>query len=191
MKIFSILGSPRKNGNTDKVLSSFEELVSATHSVDRVNIRDHHVNGCLGCGICQETDDTTGCIQEDDAAALFERMLAADAVVYATPLYCWGFSAQLKAFIDRHYCLVTGAGSDQWKSLVRDKPMALLVTCAGPIDDNADLIQVMFERMSSYLRSRCVGRYVVPFCTTPDQLKPVARQMAQRMADDLTRTLSA
>lgn len=191
MKILSILGSPRKNGNTDTVLSAVEALVAGSHSVDRVNIRDHRVNGCLGCGVCQETDDAPDCVQEDDAPALFERMLQATAVIYATPLYCWGFSAQLKAFIDRHYCLVTGAGSDDWKSLVRNKPMALLVTCAGPIEDNADLIQVMFDRMTSYMLSKSVGKYIVPLCTTPDRLGPEAQQIAQRMAQDLMRTALA
>lgn len=185
MKVTTILGSPKRKGNTAKVLGLFEELVAQEHEVDRINIADFEVRGCLGCGACQKVTDEPGCVQKDDAVALFERMLGSDAVIYASPLYCWNFPSQMKAFIDRHFCLVTGYGGPDYKSLIEGKRTALLVTCSGPVENNADLIQETFDRFSNYARCDAVGKYIVPFCTTPDSLGDEAKVAAKKMAGDI------
>ena len=132
MKILTILGSPRKKGNTDKVLTMFEDNVAENHDVERINITQYKVGGCLGCYTCKEKKDEPGCVQEDDALTILDKMIQADAIVYATPLYCWSFTSQIKPLIDRHFCLVSGEGTPDYDSLIAGKPAALLVTCAGP-----------------------------------------------------------
>jgi multimeric flavodoxin WrbA len=187
MKITTLLGSPRKKGNTAQALSWYEEEINALgHNIDRVNIVDLKVNGCLGCGKCEGAKDEPGCVQKDDVMEIFNGMMRADAVVYASPLYCWGFSAQMKALIDRHFCLVKGYGTPEYTSLVDGKPTGLLVTCAGPIENNADLIQVLFDRINAFGRSKVVGKYVLPFCTTPEALGQEARKTVKKMAQDMT-----
>ncbi len=185
MAILTILGSPRMMGNTAGVLSMVEQELAGRHPVERLAITSKRVHGCLGCGSCQKASDCPGCVQKDDAVAVFERMMAADAVVYSSPLYCWGFSAQMKAFIDRHFCLVTGFGTPAHNSLITGKPVALLVTCAGPVENNADVIQTIFDRVCNYGKSRVVNKTVVPFCTTPDALGEDARAAARKLAGDL------
>ena len=189
MSILTILGSPRMMGNTAAVLSMVEQELAGRQAVDRLAITSKRVNGCLGCGSCQKTTDCPGCVQKDDAVAVFERMMAADAVIYTSPLYCWGFSAQMKAFIDRHFCLVTGFGTPAHNSLIAGKPVALLVTCAGPVENNADVIQTIFDRVCNYGKSRVVNKTVVPFCTTPDALGEDARAAARKLASDILRAL--
>lgn len=186
MKVTTILGSPRKKGNTAKVLGFLEELLVQGHEVDRIDIVDFQVKGCMGCGACKKIIDQPGCVQKDEAGALFERMLGSDVLIYASPLYCWGFSSQLKAFIDRHFCLVTGYGGSDYKSLIAGKRTALLVTCDGPIENNADLIQVAFDRFGDYARCDVVGKYIVPFCAMPDAMGDKAMVMAKQMAKDIT-----
>jgi multimeric flavodoxin WrbA len=185
MKILTILGSPRKHGNTATVLKQFEDLVAPVHQVERINITDYTINGCLGCNACQGNIDEPGCVQKDDAIAIFNRMLAADAIIYATPLYAWSFSAQMKALIDRHYCLVKWGDYQIAHSLVTGKQVALLVTCAGPVEDNADLIQEMFDRAMAHVRCQVIGKYVVPYCTTPDELGDEGAKVAREMATDI------
>lgn len=185
MKVTTILGSPREKGNTARVLGLFEELIAQDHEVDRINIVSRKVNGCLGCRICQEVTDQPGCVQEDEAVSIFERLIAADALIYASPLYCWGFSSQMKAFIDRHFCLVKGYGSPEHKSLIAGKRTALLVTCGGPVENNADLIQGIFDRVNNFVKCNVVGKYIVPFCTTPDAMGAEALETAKKMADDI------
>ncbi|MFC1890076.1 flavodoxin family protein [Thermodesulfobacteriota bacterium] len=186
MKITTILGSPRKNGNTAKVLGRFEELADSDHEVDHIHIASHDVKGCLGCGACEKSCDEPGCVQKDEAMSIFERMMRADVVVYASPLYCWGFSSQIKALIDRHYCLVKGYGTEDYRSFVEGKQALLLVTCDGPIEDNADLIQELFARLCSYGKCEAAGNYIVPFCSAPDTIDTTGMDTAGKMAADIS-----
>ena len=87
MKIITILGSPRIKGNTAKVLSMFEDNVEKKHEVERINTNQYKVGGCLGCYKCKEKESEPGCVQNDDALIIFEKMIQADAIVYASPLY--------------------------------------------------------------------------------------------------------
>lgn len=179
MNVLSIFGGPRKKGNTVTVLSWVEEeLTNLGHKVERVNVVDESVGGCLGCTNCQEFPDEPGCVQKDDAMSIFEKMIHSDLTLYSCPLYCWSFPAQLKLLIDRHFCLVTGYNVGQPKSLIQDHRTALLVTCAGPVENNADLITESFHRFSDYLLARPVGELIVPFCTTPDSLGEDIRSQA-------------
>ncbi len=185
MKILTILGSPRKKGNTNWALTQFEKAVSEKHDVERINIISHDIKGCLGCDRCQETPDKPGCIQKDDALMILDKVIEADVVVQSTPLYCWDYSAQMKALVDRHYCLVKQG--KPYVSLIKDKPMALLVTCAGPIDGNADLIPKVFERMNGYCQAKTIGTYTIPGCATPDEMG----EEAQKVVDVLTADILA
>ena len=185
MKMVTILGSPRKKGNTAQVLGIFEALIAKEHEIDRINLASCDVNGCLGCGACQQKTDEPGCVQKDDAESLFERMMRADALVYASPLYMWGLPSQMKALIDRHYCLVTGYFTPDHKSLLAGKRMALLVTCGGPVENNTEFIQGSFDNVSAYTKSEVVGKYIVPFCTTPEEMSPQGEEIARELATDL------
>jgi len=183
MKVLSIFGGPRKNGNTARVLSWVEaELTGLGHEVERINVVENHVAGCLGCANCQQYPDEPGCVQRDDALSIFEKMISSEVTIFSCPLYCWGFPAQLKVLIDRHFCLVTGYGAGQPKSLIQGRGTVLLVTCAGPVENNADLIIETFQRFSNYLLARPVGDLVVPFCTTPDALDDDIRSQALELA---------
>jgi multimeric flavodoxin WrbA len=185
MKIVSILGSPRTKGNTATVIGFFEKIVGESHEVDRINIVSHKVNGCLGCHTCQKTHDKPGCIQKDEVGWIFERMMQSDSLIYASPLYAWNFPSQMKALIDRHFCLVKGYGTPSRKSLLEGKRVALLVTCDRPIPNNADLIQGVFDRVSDYCKCKVVGKYVVPFCMNPESIQVTGREVANKMADDI------
>jgi multimeric flavodoxin WrbA len=185
MIIATILGSPRKHGNTAAVLSTFERLVTPQHTVRRVNIVDHTVRGCLGCDKCQRVLDEPGCGQRDDFRSIFSILVEADVVVYAAPVYVWSFPAQMKALLDRHYCLTKWREGEVLVSLLESKRTALLVTCGGDAESNADLIQAMFDR--EMLAARClpIGKYVVAKCTTPAEVRAQAGEIALAMARDI------
>jgi multimeric flavodoxin WrbA len=187
MKVTTILGSPRARGNTATVLGQFENLMAQQgHEINRIHIMDYEVKGCLGCQACQKAIEAPGCRQQDDAVGIFKQMIASEAVVYATPLYTYGFTSQMKALIDREYCLVTGYGGPEYRSLLKGKRSALLVTCGGGIEENADLIQKVFDREGQYQEWCIVGKYVVPYCSTPEALGDKAFDTARQMALDIT-----
>jgi len=103
MKVLAISGSPRPQGNTafllDEVLS---ELEKAGIETGRIDIAQANIKPCLGHDNCAEYKK---CLQHDDMDAIFKDMAEADGLIVATPVYYYNVTAQLKAFIDRHYFL--------------------------------------------------------------------------------------
>jgi multimeric flavodoxin WrbA len=97
--ILGISGSPRRHGNTETLLDSFlDGAKSAGASVEKVVLREINYSPCRGCNACHKTGE---CVVKDDAPGLYDRILAADCVVVASPIYSMGITAQLKGFIDR------------------------------------------------------------------------------------------
>lgn len=180
MKILTLLGSPRRRGNTATILSAFEELTGKINTVERVDVVRHNYKGCIGCDNCQKDEANPGCIQKDGMNQLLQKVIKADLVVYAAPVYVWDFPAQMKAVIDRHYCLL------KWKngkdlSLVENKRTMLLVTCGGDEENNADLIRQIYEREMKYLHCQIVEEFVVPECTLPSNLGAIKIEFAVKM----------
>ncbi len=185
MKILTILGSPKTSGNTAGVLGMFEDLVADGHEINRLNIADVEVAGCVGCYACQQHPDEPFCAQEDDVQGIFQRILKADVVVYAAPLYMWGFPAGMHALLERHLGLVTGYMGPNYKSLIEGKRVALLVTSGGPVENNAELIQAVFDRLADWGQVEVVGKYMVPNCTSADALPEAAGVAAKKRAKDI------
>ncbi len=101
MLIVGLQGSPRKRGNTDRLLSAFlEKAEKAGAAVDTIQVAKAGIIPCIGCGYC-ETHGT--CVHADDpmSTRIYGLLRSADMVVAATPVYFYGPSAQLKVLIDR------------------------------------------------------------------------------------------
>lgn len=98
-KVLIISSSPRRGGNSDRLCDRFlEGAQEAGHRVEKVCLRSLNIHYCTGCGVC---NDGRPCPQRDDAAALLDKMVEADVIVLATPVYFYTMSAQLKTLIDR------------------------------------------------------------------------------------------
>ena len=185
MRIMAILGSPRKQGNTAKVLNWAEdELRALGHEVERVNAVDHQLKGCVACYHCKKDPDTPNCAHTDEGNEFFARLMGFDGFILASPLYCWGFSAQLKLTVDRMFCLVTPVEGGN-KSLVAGKRAAMIITSAGPDKDNADIMRTVFERATAYLQCEDVDALIVPGCSVPDAIGDDAKAGAQELARKL------
>lgn len=103
MKIVVLTGSPRRNGNTNHLATQFiKGAEEAGHEVYRFDSAQHEVSGCIACNACGMDG---ACILKDDFNELRPHLVEADMVVFATPMYYFGFSSQLKAVIDRFYAL--------------------------------------------------------------------------------------
>lgn len=99
-KILILSGSPRKGGNSDTLCDQFGKgAQEAGNQVEKIFLRDKKVNYCVGCGACFNSGKP--CPQKDDAAEIVEKMIAADVIVMATPVYFYTMDAQMKTLIDR------------------------------------------------------------------------------------------
>ena len=188
LHVLTVLGSPRRRGNTATLLDLVEAQVRTLHAVTRVNLPRTSVCGCLGCNACQRTPDAPGCVQRDPLSEVLDQILHADLIVYASPVYVWGFTAQMKALLDRHCCMVKWQDGAKVRALLAGKPTALLTTCGGSAEENADLIEEIFRREMAYLECRVVGSYAVPHCSSPSELGESAFHAARQMG---TRVLAA
>jgi multimeric flavodoxin WrbA len=129
MRIIGLAGSPRKGGNSDLLLDALlagaqsQGAEAIKYALNRLSIR-----GCQACYACKKTGK---CKQRDDMDQLYPELLAADVWVFATPVYWWGPSAQLKLALDRMFpfCHPPLLGRVQGKQAVlltasEDKPAA-------------------------------------------------------------------
>ena len=98
-KVLILSSSPRKGGNSDILCDAFAEGArSAGHDVEQVRIADLKIGYCTGCYVCQKTGR---CAIKDDAQSVIDKMMAAEVLVLASPVYFYSVCAQLKALFDR------------------------------------------------------------------------------------------
>ncbi len=103
MRILGIYGSPRPGGNTDKMLDAFlEGAREAGAAVDTVYARKLTMQGCIGCGGCDETGE---CVVQDDMQKVYPLLEEADGIVLASPVYFYNVTGQVKLLIDRSQAL--------------------------------------------------------------------------------------
>ncbi|MDJ0816307.1 MAG: NAD(P)H-dependent oxidoreductase [Desulfobacterales bacterium] len=186
MQVITLLGSAKKKGNTATVLGWIEEeLKTMGYTAERIYLNNKSIGSCLGCAKCRDNPDEIACVQKDDAIDIMEQMISADAVLFASPIYFWSFSAQMKALIDRGYALVTNYHKPGHTSLMRGKRVGLLVTGADAFEDNAEGMFTAFDRIVDFLLARKSGELYVGGCTTPDRLPEESRNQALELARSL------
>ncbi len=172
MKILILMGSPRKNGNTAALLELFcEELAQGGGEVEIIRLYDRDIRPCVACRACQKDWSVFGCAQQDDVQVIFDKILASDLVVLATPIYAWYCTPPMKAMLDR---LVYGMnkyyGEKKGPSLWADRAVALLMTCGYRPEKGCDLFEEGVRRYCKHSQLRYLGShaerhlgYDVPF----------------------------
>lgn len=101
MNILILCGSPHREGTSNTLVKEFiRGAEEAGHKTMVYDCAHGNIHPCIGCDCCGMSGD---CVQKDDGNEVLKKLLAADAVVFATPVYYFGMSAQLKMMIDRFY----------------------------------------------------------------------------------------
>lgn len=99
-KVLIISSSPRKNGNTELLCQSFAKGARQQgHSVVEIYLNEKHIDFCDGCAYCEKHPGK--CTHHDDMAEIIVELIKCDVVVFASPVYFYSISGQMKAFIDR------------------------------------------------------------------------------------------
>ena len=97
--VLIISSTPRKGGNSDILCDEFAAgAKEAGNKVEKIRIADKKIGYCTGCYACQKTGK---CAIKDDAQKVIDKMMVADVIVLASPVYFYSISAQLKALFDR------------------------------------------------------------------------------------------
>ena len=179
MKILILCGSPHKNGTTNALA---EALISgidqSRHEVEKIQLAEKKIAPCLGCEYCKRNDGA--CVQKDDMAALLLSVLAADVIVFVSPIYYFGFNAQLKAVIDRFYAVNA-------RLKLQTQKKAILLTAGGGKEEwIPDGIFANYHTMLRYLNWTSLGQICALNCHVKDQL---AQTTCLEQAKELGRSL--
>ena len=119
-KVLILSGSPRKGGNSDLLCDEFMRgAKEAGHNVEKIRVAEKQIGYCRGCYYCQKSKGI--CAIKDDMAEVLQKMIDADVLVLASPVYFYSIDAQLKALIDRTVA--------RWTE-VQNKEFYYIATCA-------------------------------------------------------------
>ena len=158
MKIIILLGSPNKKGSTSILAEQFRRGAEESgHAVEAIDICHADVHPCTGCVRCGYEGP---CVQKDDVEDIRRKLLGADMVVFATPLYYYGMTAQLKTVIDRFCAYNSSLNSRHLKS-------ALLAVAWNADDWTFDALEAHYKTLVRYINFEDKGMVLGYGCGTP------------------------
>lgn len=132
-KVLILSGSPRKGGNSDILCDEFlRGAVEAGHDVEKIRAAEKNIGFCRACYACK----TGKCAIDDDMTEILQKLIDADVIVLASPVYFYSIDAQLKALIDRTVA--------RWLE-VKDKEFYYIVTAADAQQTAADTTIACFR----------------------------------------------
>jgi len=143
MNILVVNGSPRKQGNTSHALAAvMKGLEKAGHKMELIRAYDLNLKPCIACNGCKRNGGK--CVLPDDSAAMMEKVSAADMILFGTPVYWWGVTAQIKLFLDKFY------SKDSFHD--RKKKLGVIATGEAELNDpQYRLIREQFECICNFL----------------------------------------
>lgn len=133
-KVLILSGSPRKGGNSDLLCDEFAKgAQEAGHEVEKIRVTEKNIACCRACYACKNGGV---CAIKDDMAEVLQKMIDADVLVLASPVYFYSVDAQLKALIDRTVA--------RWLE-VKNKDFYYIVTMADEELSSADTTVACFR----------------------------------------------
>lgn len=98
-KVLIVSTSLRGGSNSEILAKECERgAKEAGHDVEFISLKGKDIKFCVGCLSCQKTG---ACVLKDNVTDIIEKVRSAEVIVYATPLYYYGISGQMKTFLDR------------------------------------------------------------------------------------------
>ena len=158
MKIILLEGSPNKHGSSNMLAEHFKRgAEEAGHSVEIIDTAHADIHPCTGCIHCGYEGP---CVQKDDVEIIRKKILDADMLVFATPLYYYGMSAQLKKMIDRFCAFNSSIQRKHMKS-------ALLAVAWNSDSWTFDALEAHYKTLVRYLNFKDMGMVLGYGCGTP------------------------
>lgn len=155
-KILAVVGSPRKGGNTDLLVSRIAEGAwAADAQVEVVRLGELRIRECDGCHACWKGRP---CSKKDDMVGIYPKIAASDVLVFGTPVYWYGPTALLKVFIDRFVYFNCEAN----RPMIRGKRAAVAIVLEETHEQTWRPVVEFFERSLAYLEMKPAGTIIVP-----------------------------
>lgn len=164
-KIMVVLGSPRRQGNTAQVAEwvadSARQAGAEVEVVDAPRLR-YQGHGCTACMACQKSDQFC-CVLDDEATPVLARMPEHDVLVFATPVYFMGFTAQIKVLMDRMFSLVKiSLPEHRISHPFKHTSFALIATAGGDLGSGLALCETTLKAIAGFFGKPCKS-LLIPF----------------------------
>ena len=158
MKIIVLMGSPNPKGSTSILVEQFRRGAEESgHAVEVIDVCRAEIHPCIGCVRCGYEGP---CVQKDDVETIRRKLLDADMVVFATPLYYYGMTAQLKTVIDRFCAYNSSLNSRHLKS-------ALLTVAWNADDWTFEALETHYKTLVRYINFEDKGMVLGYGCGAP------------------------
>ena len=162
MKIAVLKGSPNINGSSNMLAENFiEGALESGHEIIEIDAAHADISPCIGCVHCGYEGE---CVLNDDMDDFRQQILSSDMLVFVTPLYYYGMSAQLKTLIDR-FC------SRNFSIQQRNFKSVLLTVAYNSDDWTFDALEAHYDTLVRYLNLNDCGRVLGYGCGTPSMTK--------------------
>ena len=162
MKITVLFASPNKNGSTSILVDNFKRGAEESgHTVEVLDACKMNVHPCIGCVRCGYEGP---CVQKDDNEIVRHTLLNTDMVVFATPLYYYGMSAQLKIVVDRFCAYNSSLNSRHLKS-------ALLTVAWNADNWTFDALEAHYKILVRYINFKDMGMVLGYGCGSPSMTR--------------------
>jgi len=136
VRVVGLVGSPRKNGNTEVLIDeALKGASDAGADTEVFRLADMNINPCRACVYCRSNEGK--CVVNDDMQILYDRLKDSDAFIFGSPVYMGSMSAQSKLFVDRLYAITSSLVNwqDFWENYGK-KYMSLIFTQGNPDEDS-------------------------------------------------------
>lgn len=183
-RVLAVVGSPRKGGNTDILVTKMVEGASAAGAdVRMLRLGELDISECDGCHACWHGKP---CTKDDDMQGIYPLIGDRDIFIFGTPVYWYGPTALLKAFIDRFVYFNCEAN----RPLVRGKKAAVAVVLEEENEATWRPVLEFFEKCLAWLEMPLAGTIVVPGVGPKGAIreKPDHLEQAHRLGQRLVTT---
>lgn len=181
MKALILNGSPRRDGNTSRLVSNIMGCIPDGVDTEVVDLYPMSISGCRNCGACQRGDVPGHCTIDDDMSGLYDGFLDADVVIIASPIYMWQFTTCVNAYMSRLHCLFSASSG---RNLMRGKRLAAAMTMGDDEFVAGYAIGAMMD-FCEYFGMRYSGAVAVPFADREQVDRSLYREKVKDFVDRL------
>lgn len=177
MEVVILFGSPRKAGNTMKLVDAFASVLKETkHHVRTLYLNDMNIRPCQGCTTCLPTGS---CRINDDMKDIRKYIVESDCIVMATPIYWFTVSGQLKLAMDRSLPFM----DENYTSRIKGKSVFTLMTCGSEDKDVCSPALGTFAQTFELLGLTWSGHIEALGCPEKGGVKERYLDQARKMAE--------
>lgn len=162
--ILGICSSPRNNSNSEILLDHIlKGAVISGHSTEKINLSQSQISPCHACLKCKNSE-AIKCAIQDDMQKIIKKLINADCIIFASPIYFFSVSSQMKIFIDRLYCLV----EENKRQKMAGKTAVVILTYGHPSSEKSgamialDMFEKIFNFFEIYLTDKMLHSCQIP-----------------------------